>query len=140
MPIGNILFVDDETYEHDILKSALKTLKYKNKVVSAFNGLEALEYLKSTTEKTFFILCDINMPTMNGLDFKREIEGMPELKSKSIPFLYHSNSSSPANLKLAYTLNIQGCFQKADSLEGTISTIKLITSFFENCIHPYDLV
>lgn len=138
-PTGVFLFVDDDTAEQTLLKIAVETLEYTNKIVFCFNGLEALEYLKKTTEKTFLILSDLNMPRMNGIELKQEIENIPKLKLKAIPFIFHTSSCRLSEIKAAYSLNAQGYFQKAQSIDGTIYSLEKIISYWTNCIHPKDL-
>jgi CheY-like chemotaxis protein len=70
------------------------------------DGPEAIEYLKTTTDEIFLILADINMPKMDGLQMKRIIELTPEIKSKAIPFFFHTNSTNPSEVRAAYDQGI----------------------------------
>jgi CheY-like chemotaxis protein len=56
-------------------------------VVSASDGLKALEYLKSDPDVTF-ILSDINMPNMTGLEFLAVLKEDPVLRH--IPVILQS--------------------------------------------------
>ncbi|WP_439484452.1 response regulator transcription factor [Cyclobacterium plantarum] len=82
---GKILLVDDQPYEELLLKEALASIDQFAKVEYISNPKKALEYLKESCDKIFLIICDINMPEMNGLDFKKEIEKDDYLHEKSIP-------------------------------------------------------
>jgi CheY-like chemotaxis protein len=79
------------------------------------------------------------MPAIDGLQLKRLIEQTPELKECAIPFVFFSNSSSHAEIRAAYSLNIQGYFTKAATHEGTIDSLLRIIAFWANCVHPKDL-
>jgi CheY-like chemotaxis protein len=57
------------------------------------------------------ILSDINMPVMNGISFKREIDSDEILKRKCIPFVFISTSPLPL-MKQISDLSIQGFFEK----------------------------
>jgi len=72
---GRILVVDDEASLRDALGKILAAEGYE--VRHAGNGREALEALAS--ERFAFILCDLRMPVMGGLELLREItaRGIP---------------------------------------------------------------
>jgi CheY-like chemotaxis protein len=138
-PTGIFLFVDDDRDEHFLLKLAMKDLGLDNQLISCYNGTEALAYLKETKDEIFLILTDVNMPKMDGLELKRMVELIPELKAKAIPFFFHSNSASPAEVRSAYTLNIQGYLRKAIDMDGTINSLRRIIDLWTDCVHPKDL-
>jgi CheY-like chemotaxis protein len=138
-PNGLFVFIDDDEDEHFLLKLAMKELGLENKTVHLKDGLEAFRYLRETTEDIFIILCDLNMPKMDGLELKRLIEITPELKIKVIPFIFHSSTGSSVEIKAAYAANIQAFMQKAPTLEGTVSTLGKIISLWTSVIHPKDL-
>ena len=58
------------------------------------DGVEALSYLRETNDEIFIILCDLNMPKMDGLELKGMIELTAELKIKAIPFIFHTNTGT----------------------------------------------
>ena len=70
-----ILIVEDEKPLQDVYKLVLHTHGYE--ILTANNGLEALDHLKSFDPE--LILLDINMPKMNGIEFMREF-----IKLKSV--------------------------------------------------------
>ena len=139
-PKGIFLFVDDDQDEHELLSIAVKKLGYSNEIVSCHNGKEALDFLRSTKKDLFIILCDLNMPLINGIELKQFIENDPDLKAKAIPFVFHSSTSSSAEIKFAYSLNIQGFFTKSMSIDGTIASLKKIVDFWTDCVHPKNLI
>jgi len=61
-----ILIVDDSGVMRKILKHHLNEIGYSN-VIEASNGTEGLK--KLSQEKINLIICDWNMPEMNGLQF-----------------------------------------------------------------------
>ncbi|MCW3105371.1 MAG: histidine kinase [Bacteroidetes bacterium] len=138
-PSGIFLVVDDDPDEHELFTIAMAQLGLANKIVIRNNGKEALDYLKSTDTETFVILSDMDMPVMGGLEFKESIENDPELKGKAIPFIFHSNAGQREDIIKAYTLNIQGYFAKAMTLDGTIASLEKIIAFWTDCIHPKNL-
>jgi two-component system response regulator AtoC len=72
---GRILVVDDEASLRDVLGKILSSEGYE--VRNAGNGREALDLLAA--ERFDFLLCDLRMPVMGGLDLLREVtsRGIP---------------------------------------------------------------
>src|SRR4051812_8673889 len=103
-PVGDLLFIDDDPDELYLLRIAIEELGYKNKVVECPSAIEGLAFLKETTREVCFILADIKMPRMDGLQLKKAIEDTPELKMKSIPFIYHTNGMNEDEVMIAYSL------------------------------------
>lgn len=80
-----ILIVEDDP----ALNDAFTTLFTKEKftVVSAFDGKEALEILRTGDKSVDLILLDLLMPVMSGLEFLKEFNP----KEAGIPVIVFSN-------------------------------------------------
>ena len=63
------------------------------KVVEASNGAEALAALQSNVVD--LILCDINMPVMDGLEFVRQVGAVESAKGVDIVILGHTPTDVP---------------------------------------------
>jgi CheY-like chemotaxis protein len=133
---GHILLVEDDKFDQLLIKNALKHLNISNSLVIKENGEEALDYLKTNTDNLFLILCDINMPRMNGRELKEHIEKENNLKYRSIPFVYLSTSSDPGDIKAAYDLNAQSYFSKPSTFEKTINLLSSIISYWNYASVP----
>lgn len=79
---GNLLIVDDEPILLKNLKINLED--YADNIFTASNGLDALEVFKR--EKIHCIICDINMPQMNGVEVIKEVRNM----DSHIPFIFYT--------------------------------------------------
>lgn len=134
-PKGKFIFIDDDIQEHVMFKSALKQY-CDNEVVSAYDGEEAFHLLKNNKDDIFIIICDINMPKINGLELKRMIEGTPELKIKAIPFVFHSTHDSGIVVKEAYALGIQGFIKKGEDLTQSVTNLDILIRFWSTIVHP----
>jgi DNA-binding NtrC family response regulator len=79
---GNLLVVDDEKMivEH----VALLLEDNADNIFTAYNGIEALEVLDK--EVVHCVICDINMPKMNGVELIKEIRK----KNNQIPFIFYT--------------------------------------------------
>jgi DNA-binding NarL/FixJ family response regulator len=128
--------VDDDADDRQLVESVCRSLLYKNPIVHFENGMELLEYLIATSEKPFLILCDINMPLINGLELRRKIDEDKRLRRKSIPFVFFSTKAVEREVIEAYELTVQGFFEKGDDLEQLTLRLRLILEYWMNCHHP----
>ena len=78
-----ILIVDDEPHILMLLQDNLEMADYE--VVSASDGLEALEQVKQTSPD--IIILDVGMPKMNGWDVCETLKKSPETQHIPVIFL-----------------------------------------------------
>jgi two-component system chemotaxis response regulator CheY len=105
----NALIVDDSSVMRKIIERLLRQagLELKN-VYEAGNGVEALGVLKDKTVD--LILCDINMPVMNGLEF---IKQLPELENgKGVPVVMVTTEGSESHVVQALSYGAKGYIRK----------------------------
>lgn len=134
---GPIIIIEDDTDDQDIMTGVLKELNVDNDVICFSTGIEVIPYLKTTIERPFLIFCDVNLPLLNGLDLKRQIDADPELRKKSIPFLFYSTSVDQLSVNTAYTqMTVQGFFQKSSSYQEIKKMVGLIIDYWKYCRHP----
>ncbi len=81
-PKMKILLVDDFSTMRRIIKNLLKQIGYEN-IEEAEDGAQAYSKLKSG--EFDFIICDLEMPNMNGLELLSRIRS--EIQFKDSPFL-----------------------------------------------------
>ena len=137
MKSGPILVIDDDADDKDIFESVLKELGVDNKRLWFTNCKDAFEYLRATNEQPFIIFCDVNIPGLTGIEFKRQIDKHPQLRKKGIPFIFYSTSVNQETVNEAYTeMTVQGFFQKKDRYEEIKKDIKLMVDYWQECRHP----
>ena len=137
MKNGPILIFEDDSDDQSMLVEIFQELGIENKLIFFDDAKAGFKYLKSTTEQPFLILCDVNLPGKKGTDFKRDIDQDPELRRKSIPFIFHSTSVNQETVNEAYTeLTVQGFFQKDDMYESIRENMRLIVGYWKACKHP----
>ena len=129
--------VDDDADDQEIVTDILKELSVPNKLVYFNLCADALTFLKSTTKQPFIILCDINLPQQNGLDFKKQIDADKELRHKSIPFIFYSTAATKAVVTKAFTeMTVQGFFQKSSNMKELKHAMFTINEYWKLCKHP----
>ena len=70
----NILLVDDDYIMHRVITTILNDLGIL-RVHSAMSGQQALEILEQPQNTIDIIICDLNMPEMDGIEFTRYLSG-----------------------------------------------------------------
>lgn len=134
---GAIVIVEDDVDDKDVLKMTLLDLGFSNPLRWFKYTSEAWDYLKSDSEAIFLIFCDVNLPIQSGLEFKQQIDADPELRKKSIPFVFMTTSGNQNDINKAYTqMTVQGYFQKSNSYEDLKDMIQLILKYWTVCKHP----
>lgn len=68
----SVLVVDDDTFFQAVLGQMLAVLGIRT-VYTASNGNEALQVLKSLPQPTDYLICDVFMPDMDGIEFLNEL-------------------------------------------------------------------
>jgi CheY-like chemotaxis protein len=133
---GPIIFVEDDADDQFIYEEVCVKLGMTNRVRFFNRGETVLKYLRETTEKPLIIFCDINMPIMDGLQLRKQINNDERLRQKSIPFVFFSTAATPSQVKTAYDLTVQGFFLKGHNFGETMSTIKMVLDYWQRCYHP----
>lgn len=133
---GPIVLIDDDKDDQEILLETLFELGIKENVRLFDSCIHALEYLKTTTERPFIILCDVNLPVMDGLEFRKILNENEYLRKKSIPFVFLSTTAMQEQVHAAYDLTVQGFFLKQMSMAAMQQMLTRILSYWIDCAHP----
>ncbi|GAB3570095.1 hypothetical protein GCM10027578_25780 [Spirosoma luteolum] len=133
---GPILIIEDDEDDQFLIGEALKAQGLPNTLLFFPNGQEALHFLESTPLQPFLILCDVNMPLMNGLELRRIINTSETLRRRSIPFVFLTTASNSTLVGQAYDETVQGFFQKASTYDELQTQIQLIVTYWRHCLHP----
>ncbi|HYK47522.1 MAG TPA: response regulator [Parafilimonas sp.] len=136
MKLDPIIIIDDDEEDCELLKIGFQHLDIKNQLIVFNSSRDALTYLQSFNGQVFFILCDINMPVMDGITLRRKINENEALRFKSIPFLFLSTSGSEQVVNNAYSLNIQGYFKKPNSVKEIQQILSRIISYWDTSYRP----
>jgi two-component system chemotaxis response regulator CheY len=103
------LIVDDSSVMRKIVERSLRQagINLKN-VFEAGNGAEALTLLAET--RVDLILCDINMPVMDGLEFIKNLPGVEN--AKGVPVVMITTEGSEAHVVQALSCGARGYIRK----------------------------
>lgn len=139
MKSGEILIIDDDADDRDLMKEIIQELDVNNRVRFFENGKEALDYLVVMQEQPFIILCDVNMPLMNGIELRQRINENEVLHKKSIPFVFFTTAATEEAVSKAYEMSVQGYFQKPVDYKQMRRLLELTLEYWFQCKHPNNL-
>jgi CheY-like chemotaxis protein len=133
---GPIIIIDDDPDDQEMISRVIAKMNLENPVIKFYDGEEALHYFQHGNEQPFLTLCDINMPLMNGIELKENIQSDAFMRRKSFPFVYLTTTAHPDQIKKAYTLMVQGFFVKGQSYDELKETLIQIVSYWRKCSYP----
>jgi two-component system chemotaxis response regulator CheY len=103
------LIVDDSSVMRKIIERALRQAGLNSLVAfEAGSGIEGLDLLK--TKQFDLILSDINMPSMDGLEFVRQIRDQD--LARGVPVVMITTESSEEHVKQAIRAGARGYIRK----------------------------
>ncbi|WP_075341592.1 response regulator [Tenacibaculum agarivorans] len=84
--INTVLLVDDDKATNFIHELIIKDNNYCNKIVTKYDGEEAIEFLESAGDNDIpdIVFLDINMPKVDGWEFLKKYKELPEHKRAQI--------------------------------------------------------
>ncbi|HZR65739.1 MAG TPA: response regulator [Terriglobales bacterium] len=108
------LIVDDSSVMRKIVERSLKQAGVEmSAVLEAGNGAEALAVLADN--KVDLILCDINMPVMDGLELVKQLGGVPN--AKGVPVVMITTEGSESHVVQALSAGARGYIRKPFTAE-----------------------
>lgn len=131
-----ILLIEDDLNDIEVINAAVLELKIPHPLQVYYTAKEAYDYLLETTQKPFVILCDIRIPAINGLSFRKMIMENVYLKNKSIPFLFYTGAVSQEIVNEAYLMDVQGFYKKGTSYAKIKEQLSAIYIYWKGCLHP----
>jgi two-component system, chemotaxis family, chemotaxis protein CheY len=103
------LIVDDSSVMRKIVERSIRQAGIDlAEVREAANGVEALAALKDSTVD--LILCDINMPVMDGIEFLRQLPTMEH--AKGVPVVMITTEGSESQVVQALSMGARGYIRK----------------------------
>jgi two-component system chemotaxis response regulator CheY len=108
------LIVDDSSVMRKIVERSLRQAGIDLKqVLEAGNGEEALAVLRHSPVD--LILCDINMPVMDGLEFVKQLSGLEN--AKGVPVVMITTEGSESHVVQALSCGARGYIRKPFTAE-----------------------
>ena len=136
MPLNRnieILLVDDNVGDVVLTKEALKGASFSNRVSTAHDGVEAIEFLHrrgkfANAPKPDLVLLDINMPRKNGCEVLNDIRNDKELTL--LPVIILTSSEAEDDICRAYELRANCYVTKPVDLDEMVKVVQAIDHFW----------
>jgi CheY-like chemotaxis protein len=130
-----ILLVEDNLNDIELAMNALKKNNLLNEVITARHGGEALDYLyhrgayaDHEEADPLFILLDLKMPKVDGLQALKEIKSNERLKL--IPIIMLTSSSEETDLIKSYRLGVNAYVVKPVNFNQFVDAIRQLGIFW----------
>jgi two-component system chemotaxis response regulator CheY len=118
-----ILIVDDSSTVRQQVAAALTAASFK--IVEAVDGEDALAKIQSTPGIAL-VLCDVNMPRLNGLDMLERLRALPSFAS--LPVLMLTTEGQPEYIARARALGAKGWLVKPFKPDLLVAAVRKLTS------------
>ncbi len=136
-----ILLVEDNLNDIELVMDALRRNNLANRVVSARHGGEALDYLHRRGEfagregeDPVFILLDLKMPKVDGLEVLRQVKSEPKLQM--IPVVMLTSSKEESDLVKSYRLGVNSYVVKPVDFGQLVEAIRQLGVFWAMINEP----
>jgi CheY-like chemotaxis protein len=132
MPLSDFTYflIEDDPDDQEFFCSALEAVSPGSQCITAVNGHQALEMLRTGRVKADVIFLDLNMPLMNGFQFLEEIKKSPEFTE--IPIIVLSTSSDQISKQKSLRLGARNFLTKPhkfsdweDIVKKQLQTLKI---------------
>ncbi len=136
MTKGPVFIVDDDHDDFALIELVWEELELKNQLLFFDNGEDVLKYLTANPAVPFMIICDVNIPAMDGFELREKIIQNPSMFYKSTPFIFWSTSATEEQIKKAYDLAVQGFFIKEHTLQELKQSLIDIIQYWKKSKMP----
>jgi two-component system chemotaxis response regulator CheY len=118
---GTVLVVDDSAMMRKVILRILKMADVDFEIaLEAGDGLEALTLLREN--RVALIMCDINMPTMSGLQLLEKIK--EEKLAVGVPIVMVTTESSEPQVRQAILAGARGYIRKPFTVEHIKNNVR----------------
>jgi CheY-like chemotaxis protein len=131
-----IYIVDDDLDDNEIITDLWRTLGLPNQLKFFSSGEELISHLKEDDQVPFMIICDVNLPKVDGFQIREILYRDPATRYKTVPFIFWSNSASEQQIKRAYDLGAHGMFIKGDTFAAIKTTFTKIVDYWQSSLKP----
>jgi CheY-like chemotaxis protein len=136
MPQGAIWIIDDDADDHELVKIVFQENNIPYTLEFFHNGAEALQRMETEEQAPFIILCDVNLPGMDGFELRQKFLQTPNKKFHSVPFIFWSNVASEKQIEKAFKLRGHGFFVKEMTFAEWRKSLTNIINYWTNSKVP----
>jgi len=141
MVLEDILIIEDEPDDQTLIKRAFKKNKISNKIIIAEDANIALDMLLGRNNyfgnliRPKFILMDLKMPKMNGLELLKILKS--NKLTKYIPIIVFTSSNEEQDLIKSYEIGANSFIKKPIDFEELNLIVGKIAEYWLRMNHAY---
>lgn len=126
-----VLVVDDDDIDVMGIDRAMKSLKIRNPLIRARDGVEGLAMLRdpAIVHKPYVVLLDINLPRMSGLEMLAELR-KDEILNPAVVFILTTSKIEEDKLR-AYELHVAGYIIKSQVGDGFKRVMEMMDHYWK---------
>ena len=139
--IRSILYAEDNPNDVELTLAALAEHNLANEVVVVNDGADAIDYLKCRGRfqsrppaNPAFILLDLKMPKVDGLEVLKIVKGDPALHT--IPVVMLTSSREEQDLARSYETGVNSYVIKPVSFQDFVEVVRLLGLYWTVHNHP----
>lgn len=117
-----VMIVDDSRTVRQQVAVALLQAGFE--VVEAENGVQGLERIQSTPDLSM-VICDVNMPHMNGIDMLNAVKALG--KTPTLPIIMLTTEGKAEAIEKAKAAGAKGWIVKPFKAEQLVAVAKKLT-------------
>lgn len=107
----DVLVIDDDAFLREICATLLHELGVRS-VTEAKDGSEALRIIRASVNRFDVIMCDLDMPVMDGFEFLKQLRTNKYVKHSDTPVLLLTSGAEERKVYGAIELGIHGYLLK----------------------------
>lgn len=120
----SLLVIDDNVDDIEIVRVALHSLGLEIQMHEALDGEMAIRLLKNASLRPDFVLLDLKLPGMSGIDVLRKIRS--DEKFRKLPVFISSSSILDSDKSEAMAAGASGYIGKSFDIEEFIKDLGII--------------
>ncbi len=133
---ASILLVEDNPMDVELIIDAFKEARLDNKIHTAGNGKEALDFLfgegkyrdRNQYPLPDIVLLDLKMPGIDGHEVLRQIKGADKLKR--LPVIILTSSRDEGDRAMSYDNGANSYLVKPVSFDDFLKVVKTVSDYW----------
>ncbi len=108
-----ILIVEDDEDDRHFIREAFEDAEFACRLVFAHDGVEALHQLDTLDHLPTLVLCDVNMPRLDGFGLLEKLRASPRLRC--LPVVMFSTATNDETVSTAFERGANSYITKPSS-------------------------
>lgn len=130
MNTGSVWIIDTDDDDQEMVQEVWKDLQLTNELKFLNGAEEAMNELARVETAPFIIICELNLPKINGFDLREKMLATHSKKFRSVPFIFWTTQASEEQITRAYNLSVHGFFIKESGFEELKITFIQILNYW----------